>query len=300
MSNAEALFDEYARWLIVEKGRSRATVEAYRSDVSGLIEWMRAEAREVQEVTSADLDRYFSAQRLEGRAANSVARAVSSVRGWLGFLTEEGTITSDPSTSVRPVTRGRSLPKPLGEEEVNRLLDSLVASDPLAIRDRALLELLYGTGARVSEALGVALGDLDFDEQLVLVTGKGSKQRLVPMGAQLEHSLMRYLEGPRARLLAKGRSDRLFLNARGGVLTRQGVDGIIAKRAFAAGIERSRVSAHVFRHSCATHMLAHGADVRVVQELLGHASIATTQIYTAVSITSLQREYEQAHPRAHE
>jgi integrase/recombinase XerD len=179
----------------------------------------------------------------------------------------------------------------LGEEQMLTLLDSLNGDRPVDLRDRALLELLYGTGARVSEVVGIGLEDLDFDEELILLTGKGSKQRLVPMGATLRG---------RGEFPGAKKSTKLFLNSRGGPLTRQGVDLIINKRALIAGIDRSKISAHVFRHSCATHMLAHGADIRVVQELLGHASISTTQLYTAVSVTSLKREYQSAHPRAHE
>ena len=202
---------------------------------------------------------------------------------------------------LKPARRGRSLPKPLGEREMTILLDSLDTHDATALRDRALLELLYGTGARVSEAVGINLEDLDFDEDLILVTGKGSKQRLVPMGSALRDALEDYLgTGGRVAFTRAKKTARLFLNARGGPLSRQGVDLIIHKRALAAGLDTRSVSAHVFRHSCATHMLAHGADIRVVQELLGHASIATTQIYTAVSVTSLKREYHDAHPRAHE
>jgi integrase/recombinase XerD len=212
---------------------------------------------------------------------------------------EEGYLAHDPAAGVRPGRRARSLPKPLAEATVARLLDSVSGETPIDLRDRALLELLYGTGARVSEAIGVALSDLDFDEDLILVTGKGSKQRLVPIGTALRRALVRYLEaGGRAELAGAARTSALFLNARGGSLSRQGVDLIVHKRALAAGVARGSVSAHVFRHSCATHMLAHGADIRVVQELLGHSSIATTQIYTAVSVSSLQREYQSAHPRA--
>jgi integrase/recombinase XerD len=189
----------------------------------------------------------------------------------------------------------------LGEDEVAALLDSVPRTTPIDLRDRALLELLYGTGARVSEVVGLGLGDLDFDEELILVTGKGSKQRLVPMGATLKLALREYLgAGGRSEFRDARKDARLFLNARGGALSRQGIDLIIDKRALPVGIERSRISAHVFRHSCATHMLAHGADIRVVQELLGHVSISTTQIYTAVAVTSLKREYHHAHPRAHD
>ena len=182
---------------------------------------------------------------------------------------------------------------------MSALIDTVARDTPVDLRDRALLELLYGTGARVSEAVGVSLQDLDFDEELILVTGKGSKQRLVPMGRRLVTALREYLgPGGRSEFPSPRRESRLFLNLRGGPLSRQGVDLIIDKRALAAGVDRSRVSAHVLRHSCATHMLAHGADIRVVQELLGHASISTTQVYTAVAVTSLKDEYRNAHPRA--
>jgi integrase/recombinase XerD len=189
----------------------------------------------------------------------------------------------------------------LGEAEIVKLLDSIPATSSTDRRDRALLELLYGTGARVSEVVNLDLSDLDFDEELILLTGKGNKQRLVPIGASLDRALREYLApGGRPSLLPSKRTTKVFLNARSGVLTRQGIDLVIHKRALSVGIDRNRISAHVFRHSCATHMLAHGADIRVVQELLGHASIATTQLYTAVSVTTLQREYQHAHPRAHD
>jgi integrase/recombinase XerD len=298
-STSHAL-DEYLQWLTVEKGRSRATVEAYRRDLTRLIVWMSERGLNVSTLSADDLEAYFD--ELRGpRAAGTVARALSSVRGWLGFMVEEGQLERDPSSRLKSAKRGRSLPKPLPEEEMARLLDAVSGADPIDLRDRALLELLYGTGARVSEVVGLSIEDLDFDEELILVTGKGARQRLVPMGSGLRAALTRYLEpGGRRELLRDQRTTRLFLNARGGVLTRQGVDLVVRRRALAASIPRARVSAHVFRHSCATHMLAHGADIRVVQELLGHASIATTQIYTAVSVGSLQREYRQAHPRAHE
>ena len=221
------------------------------------------------------------------------------MRGWLGFLTEEGVLAADPAARLATGRRPRGLPKPISEEAAARLIDAIPEDTAVDRRDRAILELLYGTGARVSEAVGLRVEDLDFDEELVTVTGKGSRQRLVPMGRSLRSALGAYLgPGGRAELARQSRSSRLFLNARGGPLSRQGVDLVVRKRALAAGVSPSTVSAHVLRHSCATHMLAHGADVRVVQELLGHASISTTQVYTAVSVGSLSREYRAAHPRA--
>lgn len=299
MTEGERLRDDYVHWLSVEKGRARATLEAYRRDATAFLAWLEENSLTLRAVSEAELERYLVSLR-ESRAPSSAARATSTLRGWFAFLVEEGYLTRDPSARVRGARRGRRLPKPLGEDEVARLLDAMARTSAIDKRDRALLELLYGTGARVSEALGVTLNDLDFDEKLILVTGKGSKQRLVPMGRALEEALRDYL-GPGGRHDLKARASlRLFVNARGGNLSRQGVDLIIDRRALVAGIDRTRISAHVFRHSCATHMLAHGADIRVVQELLGHSSIATTQLYTAVSVTSLQQEYESAHPRAHE
>ena len=300
MSNEE-LVEEYVQWLLLEKGRSAATIEAYRRDIRQLISWLQLEGLTLINLTEDHLERYFAGLRQDQRASSSVARAISSVRGWLGFLLDEGHLPSDVSARLRAGNRGRQLPKPLDEAELFALLDSVPTATPVDRRDRALLELLYGTGARVSEATGIALEHLDFDEELILVTGKGSKQRLVPMGATLRRALADYLDvGGRSAIHNARHSPRLFLNVRGAPLSRQGVDLIIGKRALDAGMDRSRISAHVFRHSCATHMLAHGADIRVVQELLGHASIATTQVYTAVSVASLQREYQHAHPRAHE
>jgi len=299
MPALDAQVGEYVQWLTVEKGRSRATIEAYERDIYAFLAWWGGD-RALARVTGTDLEAYLNELR-DTRAASSVARALSSLRGWWGFLIEEGQLSSDPSAYVTPSRRGRTLPKPLPEEIVAHLLDGLPSETPVDLRDRALLELLYGTGARVSEVVGLEIQDLDFDEELIRVTGKGSKQRLVPMGRTLKSALREYLgpggrsEFPRPRAHA-----HVFVNVRGGILSRQGIDLVISARALTAGISRSTVSAHVFRHSCATHMLAHGADIRVVQELLGHASISTTQIYTAVSITSMQRAYTNAHPRAHD
>jgi integrase/recombinase XerD len=292
---------EFLQWLTIEKGRSSATIYAYQSDLDEFCRWMLARRRKPASANEQDFEDYVGHLRATDRAESSVARSISTLRGWFGFMLDEGDIDHDPTLRMKPARRGRTLPKPLSEGEMITLLDSLGTASALELRDRALLELLYGTGARVSEAVGINLEDLDFDEELILVTGKGSKQRLVPMGATLRTALDEYLDpSGRSQLVSAKRTSRLFLNSRGGPLSRQGVDLIVQKRALLAGVDTSKVSAHVFRHSCATHMLAHGADIRVVQELLGHASIATTQLYTAVSVTSLKREYLDAHPRAHE
>ncbi len=301
MATPDPQLEGYLQWLTIEKGRSRATIEAYRRDLGALLRWTGERRIELKALSEEDLERYFNSLRRSKHAASTIARAVATTRGFTAFLVEEGQLDVDPAARLRGGRRGRTLPKPLGEREVFALLDSIPDETALDLRDRALLELLYSTGARVSEAVGLDLSDLDFDEELVLLRGKGSKQRLVPLGTALRRAMREYLgPGGRSALLGSRKSTKVFLNARSGVLSRQGVDLIVHKRALAVGIERSRVSAHVFRHSCATHMLAHGADIRVVQELLGHASIATTQLYTAVSVTTLQREYQNAHPRAHD
>jgi integrase/recombinase XerD len=301
LTESEEYLAEYLQWLAIEKGRSRSTIDAYRRDVMRLIQWAQGQGQRLASLSESDLETYANGLRRRHLAESTIARSVASVRGLFAYLVEEGHLANDPSARLKGGRRGRTLPKPLSEEEMVSLLDSVPSATPFDRRDRALLELLYGTGARVSEVVGIGLEDLDFDEELILVTGKGSKQRLVPMGSTLQETLVEYLgPGGRDSFPEAKRSARLFLNARGGSLSRQGIDLVIDKRALVAGIDRSRVSAHVFRHSCATHMLAHGADIRVVQELLGHASISTTQIYTAVALTSLKRQYLNAHPRAHD
>jgi integrase/recombinase XerD len=297
-SSTDPRLADYLTWISVERGRSRATIEAYRRDLEALLAWCDGRGVDPMALSTDDLEAYLDSMRPASKTS-TLARRLAAVRGWLGWLVDEGLIGTDPSSRLRPGRRARSLPKPLAENLVMRLIDSVAGDDPLDLRDRALLELLYGTGTRVSEAVGVRLEDLDFDEELILVTGKGDKQRLVPMGRELRRALTRYLApGGRAELAGASRDSRLFLNARGGALSRQGVDLVVRRRALAAGLASAHLSAHVLRHSCATHLLAHGADIRVVQELLGHASIATTQVYTAVSVTSLRRAYLGAHPRA--
>ena len=299
MPTDKELVGDYLEWLTVEKGRSRATIESYTRDLAQFLTWAGENGVSLADASTEDLERYVNELRRD-KAPSSIARATSAIKGLFGFLVDERVLSSDVGQRLQPSRRGRSLPKALDEEVVAQLIDSVDSDDPVAKRDRALLELLYGTGARVSEVTALVIDDLDFDEELIRVTGKGSKQRLVPMGRTLQWALRRYLAPGGRNVLAIARpTNRLFLNQRGGPLSRQGVDLILDARALEAGVDRSTVSAHVFRHSCATHMLAHGADIRVVQELLGHASIATTQIYTAVSITSLQRAYVSAHPRAH-
>lgn len=294
--------EEYLSWLAVERGRARNTITSYRRDLAGYEAALARRGRAPADAGPEDVEAYLGALRAEHSTA-SVARALSVVRGLHHFLVDEGAAPADPTADV---TGGRTplrLPKALSEDEVARLLAAPVGDDGAARRDRALLELLYGTGARSSEAVGLDLADLAGADGLVRLYGKGSKERLVPLGRFAAAALAAWLApGGRSQFEPKqwrrrGDAEALFLNRRGGRLSRQGGFAVVRRHAAAAGLGDA-VSPHVLRHSCATHMLARGADIRVVQELLGHASIATTQLYTKVSPEHLRSAYEAAHPRA--
>jgi integrase/recombinase XerD len=295
----------YLDHLAVERGLATNTLSAYRRDLRRYAEALaRAGIDTLAEVSEADVTE-FAARLREGDAehpalaASSVARTVIAVRGLHRFVHREGMAGGDPARIVRPTPPPRRMPKPLAVEDVLRLLDAAAEGvGPLALRDRALLEVLYGTGARVSEAIGLAIDDLDRDSASVLLHGKGGKTRLVPVGSYALAAVGDYLVRCRPALVAAGRgSHALFLNARGGPLSRQSVWVMLRAMAERAGITAD-ISPHTFRHSFATHLLDGGADVRVVQELLGHASVTTTQVYTLVTVDRLREVYVTAHPRA--
>ena len=295
--------EEYLVWLSVERGRSANTLAAYRRDLRRYWAWLRTRRLDLDAVTPDDLDRYVGHLREQGLAPSSVARSMVAVRSLHRFRADEGVAPSDPGSVVETPRVPSGLPKALTEAEVGRLLDQVAGDDPVARRDRALLELLYGTGARISEACGLRLGDVDLDGALVRLFGKGAKERVVPLGRCARDALVAWL-GPdgRDRLeperwARRGDADAVFLNQRGGRLSRQGAWGVVRGHGDAAGLG-DRLTPHVLRHSCATHMLDHGADIRAVQELLGHASISTTQVYTMVSNERLFSVYDAAHPRA--
>jgi integrase/recombinase XerD len=304
---AEALpleVEELLTWLTVERGRSPNTISAYRRDLRAWLAWLAEQrGRTLAEVREDDVVDYVEELRGQGRAPASVARALVSVRALLRFLAAEGAAEHDPGAAVEQPRVPRGLPKALSEAQVARLLDAAVGDEPLARRDRAMLEVLYGTGIRVSELVGASLGDLDLDAALLRVLGKGHKERIVPLGGPALRALADWL-GPGGRpsveperWARRGDAEALWLNARGGRLTRQGAWLAIRRVAERAGLAEE-MSPHVLRHSCATHMLDHGADIRAVQELLGHASIGTTQVYTRVSTERLVAAYRAAHPRA--
>ena len=304
----------------MERGLAANTLESYRRDLSRYQQLLAAVGRtEIGEVTSTDIASYVASLR-EGDAdhpplaASSAGRAVAAVRGLHAFACRQGVTAADPARLVPPPVPPRRLPKAISVDEVERLLDAAEPAagkdDPRSIRDRALLEFLYATGARISEATGLDVDDLTLDgEPAVLLDGKGGKQRIVPLGRYAAAALSAYLVRGRPALAAGAASGRgrtgcpggsvspaLFLNARGGRLTRQGAWAVL--RAAAERANLSRVSPHTLRHSFATHMLDGGADIRVVQELLGHASVTTTQIYTLVTVEKLREVYAASHPRA--
>ena len=291
----DEVIDQFLLMLTVSRGRAVTTIDSYANDLRGLSEAYP----DLLSISSRDLETYFAGLRSAGRSAATVARSMSATRGLFQYLLDEGYVAVDPTNSLPVSTRGRSLPKALPESTIETLISSISGNDALSQRDRLLFEFLYGTGCRVSETTETNVHDVDLDEDLIRVTGKGSKQRLVPIGRHLRTALEAYIDGgARTSLLRGKRTARLLLNARGEPLSRHGVNEILHRRALAAGLDTKGVHAHAFRHSCATHMIAHGADIRVVQELLGHSSIATTQRYTGVALATLRDAYGNAHPRA--
>ena len=295
--------EEFLSWLTVEKGRSRNTLVAYRHDLATYEAWAAEHRVEVHTATPGDLERHLADLRAAARNPASLARATTALRGLYRFWVGEGTVAVDPTADIRSPKLPRRLPKALDESQVLRLLDSVDGTEPVDLRDRALLEVLYGTGARISEVVGLSLLDLTGDDDMLRVFGKGSKERLVPLGSHARMALERWL-GPSGRpkmaperFAHRSDAEAVFLNVRNARLSRQGAWAAVQVRAERVGLG-DVVSPHVLRHSCATHMLAHGADIRVVQEVLGHVSIATTQLYTRLSQDHLRASYLRAHPRA--
>lgn len=294
--------EDFLGWMATERGRSANTLAAYRRDLVGYTAWLVQQGTGVLAVDRASLDRFVNHRRASGAAPSSVARQLAAIRMLHRFLAEEGFRRDDPAADVEGVRVPAGIPHPLTEEEVASLLAAVVGTDPVATRDRALLEFLYATGARISEACGLSLADIDRDHRVVRLFGKGSKERLVPFGRVADAAMGQWLAEGRphlepARWARRGDQEAVFLNTRGARLTRQAAWAVVRRYGEAVGLA-DRLSPHVLRHSCATHLLDHGADLRIVQEMLGHASISTTQVYTKVSQERLWQAYRQAHPRA--
>ena len=293
--------------LSVERGLAANTLASYRRDLRRYVDYLHSvgisSLDRITEATVAD----FLMRLREGDAehpplsATSAARTVVAVRGFHKFAVRDGLTPLDPASAVKPPAPAKRLPKALPLSDVEAILEAAgLPGTTLALRDRALLEVLYGTGARISEAVGLDVDDLDLEDGQVLLRGKGSKERIVPVGSFAREAVTAYLTRARPELVsstARGGGPALFLNARGGRLSRQSAWTVLVRAAERAGVTKD-VSPHTLRHSFATHLLDGGADVRVVQELLGHASVTTTQVYTLVTVDNLREVFATAHPRA--
>jgi integrase/recombinase XerD len=294
--------DDFLGWMASERGRSANTLAAYRRDLAGYSSWLSERASSPAMVSRADVDEFVQARRALGAAPSSVARQLAAIRMLHRFMCEEGVRPDDPTADAEGVRVPAGIPHPLTEDEVASLIAAVAGTDPAALRDRALLEFLYATGARISEACGLSLADLDRDHRVVRLFGKGAKERLVPFGRAAAAAIDQWLAEGRPHLepdrwARRGDQEAVFLNTRGARLTRQSAWAVVRRYGEATGLA-DRLSPHVLRHSCATHLLDHGADLRIVQEMLGHASISTTQVYTKVSQERLWQVYRQAHPRS--
>lgn len=302
-SGGDDSVEKFLTWLRVERGRASNTVASYRRDLARADAHLRAGRSSLVGATGKDLAGFIAHLQASGEAAASTARRLAALRMFFGYLVSEEIVTVDPTAHLEGIRVAAGVPKPLTMEETERLLSSITGDEPRDVRDRALLEFLYATGARISEACGLNLDDLDLRDRVVRLFGKGSKERVVPIGRVAAESLRAYLEeGARAGLVPaswKSGQDRsaVFLTNTGRRLNRQKAWDVVRTAGRRAGVD-GEMSPHVLRHTCATHMLEHGADLRIVQEMLGHATISTTQIYTKVSQERLLAVYRSSHPRA--
>jgi len=294
---------DFLLWLRVEKGRADSTITAYKRDLLKFSEWVERNELSIKALEENNVIAFLRDLQSMGYSDATITRTMVSVRSLYMFMDIEGLRTGNPTKSIELPRVPKGLPKAISEEEVSEILDAIEGDDPVARRDRAILEVLYGTGARITELVSLSIGDIDQTDNLLKVLGKGNKERIVPVGTFAMKALKEWLE-PAGRgcfepeiWKSRNDSEAIFLNMRGGRLTRQGGWGVVKKYGAKVGLG-SNLSPHTLRHCCATHMLEHGADIRTVQELLGHASITTTQIYTKVSRDKLIESYRYAHPRA--
>lgn len=294
----DALAQRYLDYLLVERGLSGNTIAAYGRDISQFVAFAcEMEVENPREIKESLLTTYLARLRRENYAATSVDRKLAAVRSFLKFLQREGEMEKDPAEFVENPRPGKPLPKTLTEEEIVRLLSQPDPSEANGLRDRAMLETLYGTGLRVSELINIRVNDVNLDVGFLRCSGKGSQDRVVPLGEVAVEAIERYMSHSRLSFVKGDRSEFLFLTSRSGPMSRVGFWKIIKKYAAAAGITRP-ITPHVLRHSFATHLLEHGADIRSIQEMLGHASVATTQVYTHVTRDHLREVYRKSHPRA--
>ncbi|MCO0832307.1 site-specific tyrosine recombinase XerD [Fructobacillus sp. W13] len=292
-----AEMEDYLRAIQVERGLSKNTITAYRQDLSTFSKFLDKKEKKVRDVDHLLVLTFLNELRSLGRANSSVARMVTTLRKCFAYFKKEGVVEHDPMQTIKPPKKAQHLPAVLTVDEVDKLLDLPDITKPLGLRNKALLELMYATGLRVSELVGLTLADLHLDLAMIQTIGKGDKERIIPVGEVAIDWLTRYLRDSRPFLLKGQKSDQIFLNDHGRSLSRQGVWQIIKKLVEQAGITKD-VSPHTLRHSFATHILENGADLRIVQELLGHSDISTTQIYTHISKGRLTQVYDEFHPRA--
>jgi integrase/recombinase XerD len=296
VSEAAALIEEYLAGLQIERGAALNTLAAYRRDLKGFESFLTRERRAIGEVGVTDLSRYLGGLRRRGLGGRSIARHLSAVRGLYRFLLEAGRVPRDPTQHLDSPRPARRLPRTLSMADAAALVEAPDATRPDGLRDRALLELLYASGLRASEVLGLRIEDVNFKAGYVIVIGKGDRQRLVPAGARALDWVRRYLSTIRPRQVRR-ECPALFLNRSGGAMSRQALWGLIRRAARRAGL-RAAVSPHTLRHSFASHLLERGADLRSVQAMLGHVDISTTQIYTHLPSSVVHDMYRKFHPRA--
>jgi len=296
VTSDEQLTKQYLTYLNVERGLSENTRQSYERDLRQLLVFLKQRDTDFTRCEGNDLFLFFLKWKEKGKAPRSIARGTATLRGFFAFLVDEGKRNDNPSTYLETPKLNQPLPKVLSEATMDELLQ-VGDESVLALRDLAMLEVLYSSGLRVSELIGLHLSDVSLDVGYVRCIGKGSKERIIPLGEPAVMAIELYLKGLRKRLCGKIKSDILFLNAHGRPLTRQGMVYILKKWGQTHNLERT-ISPHMFRHSFATHLLEHGADLRSVQELLGHADISTTQIYTHLTRKRLLDVFQRAHPRA--
>jgi len=298
-ADEQSLIESFIDHLWMENGLSDNTLSAYRNDLAGFSSWLVARQQQLIDAQTQHIQQYLSHNFQLQQKRRSVARLLSSLRRFYRYLLRENTIKEDPTQLVESPKPERSLPSSLNEEQVDALLDAPNVHDDLGLRDRAMLELLYATGLRVSELINLELSQVSLDPGVLRVVGKGDKERLVPIGEVALDWLSDYLQSARSHLLkAKATTNALFVTKRGRAMTRQAFWYMVKRYALIAGIATELLSPHILRHAFATHLLNHGADLRVVQMLLGHSDISTTQIYTHVADQRLRSLYHQHHPRA--
>ena len=299
-SSSHSFLDAYLTHLTVERQLARNTVESYARDLSILLDYATKQGSSVEVLTRVDLEKLVRDRMAQGRSPRSVARAVACFRGFYRFLVMDGSLSANPAEDLRPPKAWQTLPRYLSVEDIDRLIAQPDIKTPRGLRDRALIELLYATGARVSELVNLKPPDVNLEATYLTCTGKGDKQRIIPIGRQAAKWVQRYLNESRLILLGKRSSPWLFVNMRrgGGVgLTRKSFWKILKEYGERAGLKNS-LSPHMLRHSFATHLLERGADLRSIQMMLGHADLSTTQIYTQVLEHRMRTVYDQFHPRS--